>query len=308
MSESSSPPLLPAAKEDNALAGGGAGYHRAMRRFLLVAVGLVAVGAQLFRVTSGGRLIFVAPVDSELGIIIDSRPPLVLPPGGFTDAFVSWGSHTVVTETSTGKRTNTFRANLSDALLVPANEHQCFVVIDVSDAYTNDPTRKLLTDWRPAVESLGSNVTVAPNHIWVTRAPTKISRTPGEPARILYPHHYDDPASYALNEWMGVTFGNAGPPQPRRRPAGELAAPSAATAAPTASVSVELKTDPPGAEVVTDGSIEPQLTPVTLTLAPGTKVLLRKEGFVPVSRTSRRRRPARPWRSMGGASASPRCG
>lgn len=168
---------------------------------------IAAIGFFVHRLTSGGRLIFVAPIDSELRITIDSRAPVTIAPRGFTDARVSMGTHTVNTATRYGERTITLEANLSDALLVPAADEQCFLVLDVAEAYANSST-VLPAGWAPPVAaSLSSEVVVAPKHIWITDAPARVRRDPGAPTRILYPYECNSSAPAAVEAWLAHTFG-----------------------------------------------------------------------------------------------------
>lgn len=83
-------------------------------------------------------------------------------------------------------------ANLRDALLVPATS-QCFLLLDVSELYRQEPGLKMPSDWRPpVVERLSSEVVAAPKHIFITSPPRQIRHEPGAPLRILYPCACDE--------------------------------------------------------------------------------------------------------------------
>ncbi|GMU60489.1 MAG: hypothetical protein AMXMBFR34_22520 [Myxococcaceae bacterium] len=104
---------------------------------LVVPSVLCGLGFAAYQFISGeGKARLVAPGDSELSYSLDGSPTLKLPKGGNTMLKLKQGKHTLELESTHGKtqRVVDVKNGFVD-LLVPADDGQCFVVLDVSRSH-----------------------------------------------------------------------------------------------------------------------------------------------------------------------------
>lgn len=108
---------------------------------ILLGLGVPAVlcglGVAAYQYISGeGKVRLVAPGDAELSYSLDGNPMLTLAKGGSTLLKLQQGKPTLALESSYGKtqRVVDVQNGFAD-LLVPADDGQCFVVLDVSRSH-----------------------------------------------------------------------------------------------------------------------------------------------------------------------------
>lgn len=98
---------------------------------------LFGAGAAAYTFMNGkGDLELVAPADAELSYTVDNGPKRTLTAGNHVKLPVEQGKHALELESTYGKAQRTVEVtNGFQHLLVPADDGQCFVVLDVSRSH-----------------------------------------------------------------------------------------------------------------------------------------------------------------------------
>ncbi|MEW5738750.1 MAG: hypothetical protein AB1938_07475 [Myxococcota bacterium] len=104
---------------------------------LVVPAVLCGLGFAAYQFISGkGNIELVAPADADLSYTIDGSPPGKVSRGGHLKIPLEQGKHQLQLESTYGKATRNVDVKNGFAhLLVPADDGQCFVVMDVSRSH-----------------------------------------------------------------------------------------------------------------------------------------------------------------------------
>ncbi|MEW6433127.1 MAG: hypothetical protein AB1730_16610 [Myxococcota bacterium] len=104
---------------------------------LVVPALLIGLGAAAYTFINGkGDIELVAPADADLSYSLDSGPKGTVKAGGHLKIAVEQGKHGLELESAYGKAQRTVEVtNGFQHLLVPADDNQCFVVLDVSRSH-----------------------------------------------------------------------------------------------------------------------------------------------------------------------------
>jgi hypothetical protein len=108
------------------------------RGMMIAAVFLVGVGAlMLWKYLKGSAEVAIVAAEQDVTVTVDGKavnPPFV-PAGDFARYHLAQGKHTIAL--TSGGKTLTREVNLESGFsrfVVPSDEGQCFVVLDVTDA------------------------------------------------------------------------------------------------------------------------------------------------------------------------------
>lgn len=111
---------------------------------LVVPAVLAGLGFAAYQFISGkGDVQLVAPADADLTYSVDDGPPQKVKAGGHVKLPLAQGKHGLKFESSYGKSERTVDISNGFAhLLVPADDGQCFVLLDVSKSHYEYGSKK----------------------------------------------------------------------------------------------------------------------------------------------------------------------